>query len=316
MLGVDPRIGTVLHDRYRILERMGEGAMGEVYRAERLKLGRPVAIKFLRGAYASSQEGKRLFQVEALASSRLAHPNCVPVTDFGVEGQEPYLVMDLVQGQPLDQALRAELRFSPERAVAVTRQVLAGLAHSHGQGVIHRDVKPENIILTRAEGHGEQPRLLDFGLGKLRGEESVLSGVAPGTPSYMSPELTTGVTVDERADIYAVGIILFELLTGQKPFYSPVLADIVNMHRHAPPPAIRQVAPEIDPSAALEAALQRALAKDRDLRFSAATEFIQALEATPEGSGTSNSRWKHPLMFVALALVLIAVAVGVTLLVS
>jgi eukaryotic-like serine/threonine-protein kinase len=311
MLAPDPRIGTVLHNRYRILERMGEGAMGVVYRGERIQLGRPVAIKFLRGAYASSAEGKRLFQVEALASSRLSHPNCVPVTDFGVEGNEPYLVMDFVHGQALDHALRAELRFSPTRAVAVVRQVLAALAHAHGQGVIHRDVKPENIILARAEGHGEQPRLLDFGLGKLRGEESVLSGVAPGTPSYMSPELTIGEKVDERADIYAVGIILFELLTGQKPFYSPVLADMLHMHRTQPPPTLKQVAPELELSEALEAVIQVALAKDRNLRFQSAAQFDQALEATPEGGAVTTQRWKRPLLFVALALLVLAAgAVG------
>jgi eukaryotic-like serine/threonine-protein kinase len=311
MFGSDSRIGAVLHNRYRILERMGEGAMGVVYRGERVQLGRPVAIKFLRGAYASSAEGKRLFQVEALASSRLSHPNCVPVTDFGVEGNEPYLVMDFVHGQPLDFALRAELRFSPERAVAVVRQVLAALAHAHAQGVIHRDVKPENIILTRTEGHGEQPRLLDFGLGKLRGEESVLSGVAPGTPAYLSPELASGARVDERADIYAVGIILFELLTGQKPFYSPVLADMLQMHRQQPPPSVAQVAPELAISEALEAAIQRALAKDRDQRFASAAEFLQALEATPEGGAQSPQRWKRPLLFVGLGLMVIAaVAVG------
>jgi eukaryotic-like serine/threonine-protein kinase len=309
MLAPDPRIGTVLHNRYRILERMGEGAMGVVYRGERVQLGRPVAIKFLRGAYASSAEGKRLFQLEALASSRLAHPNCVPVTDFGVEGNEPYLVMDFVHGQPLDLALRAELRFAPKRAVSVVRQVLAALAHAHAQGVIHRDVKPENIILTRTEGHGEQPRLLDFGLGKLRGEESVLSGVAPGTPAYLSPELASGERVDERADIYAVGTMLFELLTGQKPFYSAVLAEMLQMHRHQPPPTVKQVAPELEISEALEAALQRALAKDRNQRFSSAAEFLQAIEATPEGGAVAATHWKRPLLFVALGLLVIAAGV-------
>ena len=284
--------------------------MGVVYRAERVKLGREVAIKFLNGAYASSQEGKRLFQVEALASSRLAHPNCVPVTDFGVEGGEPYLVMDFVYGVPLDQVLRNELRLAPERAVAVTRQLLAGLAHAHGQGVIHRDVKPENIILTRAEGYGEQPKLLDFGLGKLRGEESVLSGVAPGTPSYMSPELAAGERVDERADLYAVGIILFELLTGRKPFFSPVLADMVHMHRHVPPPSVGVTAPELGISAELEAAVQRALAKDRDQRFSSAAEFLHALEATAEGGAKTRTGWKHPLVLAALGIILAAAVAG------
>jgi eukaryotic-like serine/threonine-protein kinase len=285
MASPDRRLGTDLNDRYRILEHISEGGMGVVYRAERLKLGRPVAIKFLNASYAATDAGKRLFELEAVASSRLSHPNCVPVIDFGVEGDEPFLVMEFVEGRPLRDVIDDEGRLSPPRAVDIARKVLAGLAHAHEQGVMHRDVKPENIIVSRVQGHGEQPRILDFGLGKLRGKRSVLSGFAPGTPSYISPELTRGMKVDERADIYAVGIILYELLTGKKPFASEVLGELLRMHREAPPPPIRAAVPPVAISEALEASIQRALAKDRDDRFPTAEAFLAALEQTPEATG-------------------------------
>jgi eukaryotic-like serine/threonine-protein kinase len=281
----DHRIGTDLIGRYRILAPISSGGMGVVYRAERLKLGRVVAIKFLNADYAATDEGKRLFELEAVAASRLSHPNCVPVIDFGVQRGEPFLVMEFVAGRSLRDVLDEDGRLAPPRAVELTRQVLAGLAHAHGQGVIHRDVKPENILVAKVEGHGEQPRLLDFGLGKLRGQKSVISGVAPGTPSYISPELTRGLKVDERADIYAVGIILYELLAGQKPFAAKALGELLRMHREKPPPTLASVAPEVAISAALEAAIDRALVKDRDERFPTAEAFSEALATTPEARG-------------------------------
>ena len=192
MVGPAPRIGTVLHDRYRIVERIGDGA-----------------------EYAATPDGLRRFEVEARAMSRLAHPNCVAVTDFGVEDGTPYLVMEFAPGKSLRELLREEEKIAPARAVAIVRQVLAGLVHAHGQGIVHRDIKPENILLASVEGHGEHVRILDFGLAKLRDDAIFTSGMALGTPGYMSPEQTLGRPVDERADVYATGILLHELIAGQ-----------------------------------------------------------------------------------------------------
>src|SRR5690606_19764709 len=244
MTGPDPRIGTVLHERYRVLERIAEGGMGSVYRGERVKLGRAVAIKFLHEAYAASPDGMRRFEVEARAMSRVAHPNCVPVTDFGVDRGAPYLVMDFVPGRSLRQLLSDEGRLAPARAVAIARQVLAGLAHAHGQGIVHRDIKPENILCTHLEGHGEQVRILDFGLARLREDATFTSGLALGTPGYMSPEQTLGRPADARADLYATGILLHELIAGQKPFVADSPLDVMRLHRDMPPPPLRQVAPD------------------------------------------------------------------------
>src|SRR5215831_7310664 len=181
--------------------------MGVVYRGERLQLGRAVAVKFLHPWIAAQKTFLGRFENEAKAMSRLAHPNCVSVIDFGVEGS-PYLVMDFVTGRTLREVMEQD-RLAVERALGLVRQLLAGLAHAHAQGIVHRDLKPENVVLGAEEGLGDHLRILDFGLAKLRDGPAMTAGLAVGTPSYMSPEQTGGEgTVDARSDLYAVGIML------------------------------------------------------------------------------------------------------------
>jgi hypothetical protein len=301
----DPHIGTVLHDRYLVLERVTEGSMGIVYRGERVGLKRAVAIKFLNEGYAGTDEGVKRFEIEARAMSRLGHPNCVAVTDFGLDQGAPYLVMDFVNGQTLRQLLVGETRLAPVRAVAIVRQVLAGLIHAHGHGIIHRDIKPENILVTPVVGHGEQVRIVDFGLAKLRDEGSITTGrMAVGTPGYMSPEQTVGEKVDERADVYAVGIILYELLAGTKPFTGKSPFDVMRMHREVPPPPLAQAAPGVEISPQLEQVVMTALAKAREQRFATAADFLAALERTREArgqTGGSPGRWRGAVIALGLA---------------
>jgi eukaryotic-like serine/threonine-protein kinase len=286
----DPRVGTVLQGRYKILERKTAGSMGVVYRGERLTLKRAVAIKFLNEGYAATEDGRRRFEVEARAMSRLEHPNCVPVTDFGVDDHSPYLVMDYVSGRTLRDLLVAEWRVAPARAVGLVRQILSGLAHAHTQGIIHRDIKPENILVTTVEGHGEHVRIVDFGLAKLRDEGSMTTGVAIGTPGYMSPEQTIGEKADERADVYACGIILYELLAGAKPFQGQTPFDIMRQHRDTPPPPLETTAAGVAISSHLEAVVMKALAKSREDRYQSASEFRAALEAVDEAHGRRSAR--------------------------
>ncbi|MCY1018719.1 serine/threonine-protein kinase [Pyxidicoccus sp. MSG2] len=279
----DPRIGSVLQERYRIIERLAAGGMGIVYRGERLEVGKPVAIKFLHAWAARDEDFRKRFQVEARAMSRLTHPCCVSVIDFGVDQDSPYMVMDFVTGE----TLRGLLREGPlplARALATLRQVLAGLAHAHGQGIIHRDIKPENILVTHAVGLGEQVRILDFGLAKLRDEVTGLTaGMMLGTPAYMAPEQIHGEPVGPPTDLYAAGVLLFELLTGKKPFSAPGTAELLRMHREMPPPLLREAAPEAGFSAELEATVAKALAKAPAERFQSAAEFLATLEpARPE----------------------------------
>ncbi|NPC86477.1 protein kinase, partial [Pyxidicoccus fallax] len=286
----DTRIGSVLQERYRIIERLAAGGMGVVYRGERLEVGKPVAIKFLHAWAARDEDFRKRFQVEARAMSRLTHPCCVSVIDFGVDEDSPYMVMDFVTGETLRGLLR-DGALPLARAVGTVRQVLAGLAHAHAQGIIHRDIKPENIIVTQAVGLGEQVRILDFGIAKLRDEATGLtSGLMLGTPSYMAPEQIHGEPVGPPTDVYATGVLLFEVLTGKKPFASASNAELLHMHREVKPPALRDVAPEAGFSDALEAAVAKALAKAPADRFQSATEFLAALDAAVSASAGVSPR--------------------------
>jgi hypothetical protein len=279
----DPRIGSVIQGRYQILSVIASGGMGVVYRGERVQLGRPVAIKFLHPAIATQQSFRERFEVEARAMSRLAHPNCVSVIDFGIE-EVPFLVMDFVAGRSLRSLLGRE-RLAPSRVLGFARQILAAVAHAHAQGIIHRDLKPDNIIVSDSPGLVDHVRILDFGLAKLKDGPALTVGMAVGTPSYMAPEQTlAGGVVDARTDIYAVGVLLFEMLTGKKPFASENLGEIILMHQQKPVPRMSAVVGGAACSAALEAVVAKALAKTPAARFADATLMAAALEETPEAA--------------------------------
>jgi serine/threonine protein kinase len=280
----DPRVGSLLNNRYRITERLASGGMGVVYRGERLELGRPVAIKFLHESFKENQKILSRFEREARAMSKLSHPYCVSVIDFGVE-RAPYIVMDYVTGKTL-RSLLAKERLITARAIRITDQLLSGLAHAHGQGIIHRDIKPENIVLSEAEGLGEHVRILDFGLAKLLDrtidENQSTTTVLMGTPSYMSPEQTQMDECDSRSDLYSTGIMLFEMLAGRKPFFDESAVNVLKMHRDAPPPKLCEADPNVRFSDEMEAVIKKALAKPLDERFQTAEDFAAALHATPE----------------------------------
>jgi eukaryotic-like serine/threonine-protein kinase len=221
------------------------------------------------------------FEREARAMSKLSHPYCVSVIDFGVH-DEPYIVMDFVTGETLRDLMDRE-RLLPQRAIQITRQILAGLAHAHGQGVIHRDIKPGNVMVGEATGVGDHVRIFDFGLAKLHdpaveGDHSMATVI--GTPAYMAPEQTRAEQIDARADLYAVGVLLFELLIGEKPFIGEDAYAVIRMQRETPPVPVRARVPEL--SEELEQVVLRALEKDRDHRFQSAAEFVAALDAVPE----------------------------------
>ena len=281
MTEADPFIGKILQTRYRVVERVAEGAMGVVYRGERLTLNRIVAIKFLHPAVAQQENLRKRFELEAQAMGRLSHPNCVSVIDFGVQ-DVPYLVMDFVSGRNLREVISAG-GVSPIRVLNIGRQLLAALVHAHAHGIIHRDVKPENLILQQSAGLEDHLRVLDFGLAKLMNSDTGLTGgMAVGTPNYMSPEpLQEGVT-DARADLYATGIVLFEMLTGAQPFAADSMGEVLRRQLHMPPPRIREIAPHGGFSAALDELIWKAMAKQPADRFATAQHMLEALERVPE----------------------------------
>ncbi len=282
----DPRIGLVLDHRYRITERIAAGGMGVVYRAERIGLGKPVAVKFLHRTAALLPDHRTRFEREAAAMSRLTHPNLLSIIDYGSWEGLPYLVMEYHRGGSLRNALDESGALPPERAVFIARQMLAGLASAHAAGVLHRDLKPSNVLLVGAPGE-DLVKILDFGVAKLLDsgggptEVSVVAGRVVGTPAYMSPEHARAEPMDGRADIYSVGLLIYEMVTGKRPFTAEGKMGLLRMQVEEMPERPRARAPEL--SAELDAAIWKALEKDKEQRWQSAEEFAAALAAVPEG---------------------------------
>jgi tetratricopeptide (TPR) repeat protein len=290
---VDPLIGAIVGERYRIVSRIGVGGMGAVYRAEHTMMRRDLAIKVLLPELGGKEEFARRFEREAESASRLAHPNIIAVTDFGRTADGfLFLAMEFLAGDSLT-SLVAQGPMPRERALNIIRQILRGLDHAHAAGVVHRDLKPDNIMLVERDGQADVVKILDFGIAKVTeptsggvgGAALTQAGVIFGTPDYLSPEQALGEVVDARADVYAAGVILYEMLAGRRPFESDDKVKIISMHLAHAPPRIRDVSPSVDVPGALEQVVLQALEKSRENRFATAQAFLQALEdseAPPE----------------------------------
>jgi serine/threonine protein kinase len=290
----DPFIGTVVGDRYRIVRRIGVGGMGAVYRAEHTMMRRDLAIKVLLPELGGKEEFARRFEREAESASRLDHPNIISVTDFGhTPDGSLFLVMEFLAGESLTRAISGGA-MPPARALNIVRQILRGLDHAHGAGIVHRDLKPDNIMLVERDGQRDVVKILDFGIAKVTepqsGREALTqAGVIFGTPEYLSPEQALGEAVDARADIYAAGVILYEMLAGRRPFESDDKVKIISMHLAHAPPRVRDVNPAVDLPVPLEQAVLQALEKSREHRCASAAAFLQALDdaeasASPTGA--------------------------------
>jgi serine/threonine-protein kinase len=280
----DPLIGRKLDGRYEVLERLGEGGAGVVYRGRQIHLGRFVAIKVLHQHTASSTEWRRRFQREAIALSVLAHPNVVPVTDFGVDDGVPFLVMELLEGQTLA-ALIKEGRLPFWRALEIARQTLRVLAFSHMKGVVHGDLKPSNVFLQALPDEADHVRLLDFGTAKFVASSSARdpaeltrAGVTIGTPAYMAPEQMKGAPTDPRTDVYAAGLVLFELLAGRRPFAADSPEGYLAAHLTAPVPSLAKVRPRVAHASLFQSVVEQAMAKKPAERFDDAYAMAVALE--------------------------------------
>ncbi|HEY5952336.1 MAG TPA: serine/threonine-protein kinase [Kofleriaceae bacterium] len=285
--------GEILENRYQVVERISEGAMGVVYRGTRLNLDRAVAIKVMHASLPSAMEGRKRFEREAKLMARLEHPHCVSIIDYGLHGAKPYVVMELVRGRSLHDLIDEQGRFEVPRAVDIMRQVLSGLSHAHEQGIIHRDIKPANIMVTPKAPLGLHVRILDFGLARLlEGNTSVSNGVAVGTPSYMAPEQCRGEELDARVDVYACGVVLFEMLTGRKPFVARDPIAIVKKQIEEMPPTLASVA--AGDYGGLEAVVARALSKAPSDRYPTAVAMAEALDAAISGRGTAEPTTAFP----------------------
>ncbi|MBN2574086.1 MAG: protein kinase [Deltaproteobacteria bacterium] len=282
----DPFADKVIGERYRVVERIGEGGMGTVFRVEHVLMKKTLALKLLRPEFSNVTDAARRFEREAQSASRLNHPNIISVTDFGHGASgELFLVMEFVAGEPLSDVLAREGRLEVGRACRIAAQILRALEHAHAEGVVHRDLKPANVMLVKDPGsrQPETVKILDFGIAKMTqaqgGDEPLTRGMMVfGTPAYMSPEQATGQEADSRADLYSCGIILFEMLAGRKPFDHEDLVKLLGMQITAPPPRISEVASDVSIASDLEAVVMRVLQKDRERRYATAVEFREALE--------------------------------------
>jgi serine/threonine protein kinase len=265
--------------RYRIEALLGTGAMGEVYRAHDPAIDRLVAIKVVRPELVAGSGGEQLlgrFRREARAAGRRFHPNIVAIWDFGDDHGTPFLVMELVEGQSLDQLIKSSGPLAQARSVAIITQVLSALGFAHASGIVHRDIKPSNIMVLP----GDQVKVADFGIARLEASEFTIVGDLLGTPAYMAPEQLSGGPIDHRTDLFATGVILFEMLTGVKPFRGKSITEIISFMEKRGPEDIRALNPAVPE--AMKHVIGKSVAFDPAQRYADAAAFSRAVaEAMP-----------------------------------
>ncbi len=285
---VDPLIGSVLVGRYRVLEVLGRGGMGKVYVAEQIAMRRQVALKVILAEQASESDGRfdlvRRFQREAQAASRLEHPNTVRVFDFGhTDDGVLFLAMELLKGFTLAQVVRSNVRLAPQRVVRIASQICKSLSEAHDAGIIHRDMKPDNIMIVPMAGEPDFLKVLDFGIAKIVNKDTDSSnitrtGTVMGTPTYMAPEQASGATVTAATDLYSLGIILYECLSGRPPFTgeTPLSVLIKHMNEPVPPIVVKGFPPDVPQE--LVDLVMHLLAKNPEARPGTALEVLRRLE--------------------------------------
>ena len=290
-------VGRVIAGKLELQKLLGQGSMGQVYRAQHTALNKPIAIKVMRPEMKPTEEQLARFRAEAQASSRLDHPHTVQILDFGEDGDDKllYIAMEFLQGEELTRSLKRDKQFKIDRACRITRQVLAALSAAHDSDIVHRDIKPGNIMLvqkTNDEGNAEEwVKVCDFGIAKLLvAEEGVppltMEGVSLGTPAYAAPEQILGQTIDGRADLYATGIILYTMLAGKRPFDAETPMAMAMKHIKQEPPPLKEIRPEL--STELCDIVFKAIAKKPEQRFDNARQMRDALKSF-DSIGNQNS---------------------------
>src|SRR3569623_705613 len=291
--GVVP-VGSVLDGRYRIDAVLGKGGMGRVYKGEHTGIGKAVAIKILHANLGRSREASQRFQREALASGRLDLTNIVGVSDFGVlDDGSLYLVMEALEGESLGARLEREKRIPWLESLEIVRGVLAGLRHAHDRGVVHRDIKPDNIFLAVKDGE-RIVKILDFGIAKLVAGDandpaSTRTGLTVGTPAYLSPEQAVGGAITPASDLYSTSVVLYEMLTGRPPFEDTDPLAMLTAHVSRDAPTFAEAAPDLVVPPGLEAVLPRGLTKVSSARPQTANENLAALDQVLRAAGIEMS---------------------------
>jgi eukaryotic-like serine/threonine-protein kinase len=307
------RVGTLIDGRYRILEFVGSGGMGAVYRAEHTKIRRTVALKILHRELVPSSGFTQRFEREAFLAGRTAHPNCVGVSDFGrLEDGTMFLVMEYVKGRSLADILDEHGRIEWQRAFRIARHVLRGLAHAHAASVVHRDVKPENVILVDDHDDPDFAKVVDFGIAKAvdsdgaepKDNSITSAGTALGTPSYISPEQALGRVVDARTDLYSLSVLIYAMVCGDVPFSADDTLRVLSMHMAADVPTLASKAPDLVVPAHAERVIFKGLEKKPEHRYADADDYIAAIDealasAAPQPQVTAVTTPPAPMRRVA-----------------
>jgi serine/threonine-protein kinase len=285
-------VGRVIAGRYKIQKRLGEGGMGVVYQGVDERLEKQVALKVLRDDFARRTDVVARFTQEAKSAARIKHENVLDVTDYGqTEDGSFYIAMELLVGTDLADVLQSDGTVPPERGVDIAIQVCRALGAAHQKGVIHRDLKPENVFLVRSDDSREVVKIVDFGIAQMKdisgstegSRKLTRTGMIFGTPEYMSPEQAAGKPIDHRVDIYATGVILYEMFAGRVPFMGDTFMGVLTQHMFEQPPPIRQFNPEANLSPDLEVVIAKALAKDPAQRYASMQDLADDLTRVRNG---------------------------------
>ncbi len=277
----DPMLGTIIAGRYRVTKKLGQGGMGVVYKGRQEAVDRDVAIKVLLASLVDDESLVQRFHLEARAASKLTHPNTITIYDFGQHQDILYIAMEYLDGEPLSTPLKAG-PMPPPRVLHIMVQALRSLSEAHKKGIVHRDIKPDNIYLTEMGGVHDFVKVLDFGVAKLKtgDNEKTLTkaGMIFGTPKYMSPEQARSQNLDGRSDLYALGVMMYHMLMGRVPFDADDHVTILLKHVTEPPPPFAQLRPDLHVPHEFEQVVMRAMAKDVKERYQSADEMLMALE--------------------------------------
>ncbi len=284
---VDPMVGTTIDGRYRIEKVLGQGGMGVVYTATHAVLGKRLAIKVLKSDVSKDQEIIQRFRQEAQSASAIGSQHIIDISDFGsLPDGSTYFVMEYLDGMELTKAIEEQRPMPADRVVHIAKQLCDALGAAHERGIVHRDMKPDNVFLIKRGANRDFVKVLDFGIAKVGGAQSKLTraGQVFGTPHYMSPEQCSGQMVDHRTDIYALGVILYEMSVGRVPFDADNLMGILTKHIYEQPIPPHTLPPPINVPAGLEAVILKCLAKQADARYQSMAEVRADLEAFERGT--------------------------------